>query len=225
MESSNKDVSQRLNDLNSRIVDLLVPTLVQRQSQGDTEGFERALVESVRYAVIILLLPAAAAGGVARGILTILFGPGFGNAGTALAVLLLIPAALSLIAFGSQALLAFRLPTATSLLEGGRMLSTLALGVVLASMFGTTGMASARDQTGCVLECALLVVMLRRYKVLRTRAFLPRRDIGALFVAYVLGFVTAHAVAHWLPLVAGTAGGCCEQALSCMPGYLPVSAL
>src|SRR5439155_2442065 len=79
-------LSNRLLTANTRISEMLLPTLVERDDSRDQVGFERALGESMRYATATLLLPAAAGGGAAVGVMQI-FGPGFEQGADALAIL------------------------------------------------------------------------------------------------------------------------------------------
>jgi O-antigen/teichoic acid export membrane protein len=58
-------LQRRLGDLSFRVNEMLFPTLVERRGEGDGRGFDRALVDSLRYAAAFLLLPAAAVGGAA----------------------------------------------------------------------------------------------------------------------------------------------------------------
>ena len=71
---------QRLQQASLRITEVLYPTLVGRHSDGDGHGFDRALIDSVRYEVVGMLLIAAALGGAAYSVLDV-FGPGFGRGG------------------------------------------------------------------------------------------------------------------------------------------------
>ena len=76
----------RLQQASLRITEVLYPTLVGRHSEGDRHGFDRALIDSMRYEVIGLLLIGAALGGAAHSVLNV-FGPGFSQAAPALALL------------------------------------------------------------------------------------------------------------------------------------------
>ncbi len=48
---------------------MLYPTLVGRHTTGDGHGFDRALIDSIRYEMIGMLLIAAAIGGTAHAVL------------------------------------------------------------------------------------------------------------------------------------------------------------
>ncbi len=84
-------LTRRLGEIDYRITGMLLPTMVERRALEDRSGFDRALVDTVRYVAIFLLLPAAVGGGAAYGVMAI-FGPGFSPAADALALLLLTPA-------------------------------------------------------------------------------------------------------------------------------------
>ena len=56
-------LSNFLLTANTRISEMLLPTLVERDDSGDRVGFDRAVGESMRYATAVLLLPAAIGGG------------------------------------------------------------------------------------------------------------------------------------------------------------------
>src|SRR5262249_12095572 len=66
-------IPQKVQQASMRITEVLFPTLVGRHSTGDGHGFDRALIDSIRYEVIGMLLLAAAIGGCARSMLD-LFG-------------------------------------------------------------------------------------------------------------------------------------------------------
>ena len=83
--------TNRLFAFGYRINEMLLPTLVERIAGGDRDGFDRTLLDTLRYAALILLLLGAAAGGASDGVMSI-FGPGFERGGDALAILLVTPA-------------------------------------------------------------------------------------------------------------------------------------
>ncbi len=196
-------ISQRLNDLNSRIVDMLLPTLVRRRADGDMVGFHRALVDSMRYAAVILLLPAAIAGGAAGGILTLLFGSGFANASGALVWLALVPVMWSVITFGSQALLAFNRPITTTVLEGARMAITVGLGVALTAAYGSSGMGAAM-LLGCLAEATAVLILMTRQLESPIRRLWPPRALFGVGLAFAAGFAAAHFTSLALPGAGGT---------------------
>ncbi len=64
-------MGKRTLDLNIRLAEMLFPTLVQRWADDDRHGFQRALTDSTRYVVTVMLLPAAVAGGAADGVMQV----------------------------------------------------------------------------------------------------------------------------------------------------------
>ena len=57
----------RFLEMNSRITEMLFPTLVERRADGDREGFDRAVIDTSRYAAVAMLIPAAVGGGAGYG--------------------------------------------------------------------------------------------------------------------------------------------------------------
>ena len=197
------NISKRLNDISSRVADMLLPTLVERQAKGDLPGFHRAVVDSMRYVAAILLFPAAIAGGAAAGVITLLFGPGFGSANGALPLLLLVPVILSINVFGSRALMAFNRPLTTTALEGGRMVITVAAGVGLTLAFGATGMGAAMV-IGCVAELAVLLSILTGQLDSPLYRLWPPQAMLAQGLAYGAGFAAARVVSSAIGGPGGT---------------------
>ncbi len=135
-------LGRRFIEITYRITEMLYPTLVERHARGDVQGFDRALVDSIRYSTVGLLLPAAAGGGAAAGIMAI-FGPGFSRGADALMLLLLMPAMFTVTCIQRHVLYTVDRPLLTTYGASGRMILTLASGVVLTLRFGETGMAVA----------------------------------------------------------------------------------
>jgi O-antigen/teichoic acid export membrane protein len=104
---------QRLRDVNLRISESLFPTLVERYSSGDRSGFDRAIIDTGRMVSILMLLPAAAAGGAAVGIMKV-FGPGFDQGADAFAILMVLPAVGGIAQAMSHALNAVNRPLVVS---------------------------------------------------------------------------------------------------------------
>ena len=96
-------IPERLQQVNLRIGEVLYPTLVGRRGRGDHKGFDRALLDTSRYALIGMLLIASVFGGAAHGILS-LFGPGFARAAPAFALLIAFPALATISSAQTQAL-------------------------------------------------------------------------------------------------------------------------
>jgi O-antigen/teichoic acid export membrane protein len=185
-------VPQRLQQATNRISEVLYPTLVDRHSRGDGEGFDRALVDSIRYEVIGMLAIAAALGGCARAVLQI-FGPGFQSATTALALLAVFPALASITMTQTQALWATDRPGVTSLIAFGRLVVTLGLLVALTPPLGIVGPAVAL-LVGYGVSAALSGLALRRSMSRPLRASWPVHERLALVASYGVGFLAGHAV-------------------------------
>jgi O-antigen/teichoic acid export membrane protein len=194
-------LANRLLEVNWRITEMLLPTLVARHSDGDHAGFDRALVDSLRYCAAGLLLPAAAGGGAAVSIMA-LYGPGFGAAAPALAVLLAVPAAASLANIQRRAFLAVDRPWVTSALGCAKLAITAVLTVVLTLWLGTTGTALGL-LGGAAAEVATIAVLGARYLETPIAVLWPPREQAALVAAYAAGFAAARGVAVVLPGVAG----------------------
>jgi O-antigen/teichoic acid export membrane protein len=192
---------QRLQHTSLRITDVLYPTLVGRHSDGDGHGFDRALIDSIRYQVIGMLLVAAALGGAAHSVLNI-FGPGFAQAAPALVLLAIFPAMASVNATQTQALWAVDRPGFTSLIALARLVTTIGLLVVLTPRLGIVGPAVAL-LAGYLVIIAPAAVVLRRYLRRPMRASWPLRERFALIAAYGAGFAAAHGAERLIPSNAG----------------------
>ena len=196
-------IASRLQDMDNRTVDMLLPTLVERNATGDVAGFHRALVDSMRYVVVILLLPAAVAGGAASRLLMLLFGPHFTSASGALVLLVLLPVLLGITAFGAQALIALNRPITTTVLEAARMLITISAGLALTSAYGSTGMAAAMV-LGCVVEAGAVAMLMTRQLKTPVGRLWPLRSFGAIVAGYFGGFAASHVSATLVPGAGGT---------------------
>lgn len=194
-------IPQRLQQSSMRITEVLYPTLVGRHTRGDGHGFDRALIDSIRYETVGMLLIAAAIGGAAHSILNI-FGPGFNRATTALALLAIYPAMASITVTQTQALWATNRPGLTSAIAMVRLAITIVLLVILTPRLGVTGPAIAL-LAGYLAVIALSGLALGRSLARPLRVTWPLRERAALLYAYALGFAAAHAVEHLLPSTGG----------------------
>lgn len=194
-------VPQRVQQATNRITEVLYPTLVGRHTSGDADGFDRALVDSIRYEMIGMLLLACVIGGAAGSVLA-LFGPGFGRASTALMLLALFPALASITLTQTQALWAIDRPGLTSVIACVRLAVTTVLLILLTPNVGIAGPAIAL-LAGYVVVVVLSGLALRPIMASSLRATWSLRERGALALAYAAGFLAAHAVQHALPSVAG----------------------
>lgn len=194
-------IPERLQQVNIRIVEVLYPTLVGRHAREDHEGFDRALTDTVRYALIGMLLIAAVFGGAARAILE-LFGPGFSSATVVLMLLIVYPALNSIAIAQNQALFAVNRPGLTSVVSLARMALTLTATVLLTPAIGITGPALAL-LGGLVLEIVWKSFVLHPYLSRPLQEIWSRRQRFALLVGYVGGFAVAYAVTEAIASVGG----------------------
>jgi O-antigen/teichoic acid export membrane protein len=190
-------LGKRLVDLNYRMGEMLFPTLIERRDAGDQIGFDRALLDSLRYVSTGLLMPAAAAGGASVGIME-LFGPGFSVASTALALTLLVAPMTAMLTLQTQALLAVDRPLVASGFSLVRLGVTLAASVPLTISLGVTGPALG-VAFGCATQLAGQLGYLRRYLEAPVSRFWPRRSMIGVLVAYGAGFIAARGLDSALP--------------------------
>ncbi len=194
-------IPQSLQRASMRITEVLYPTLVGRRKSGDRHGFDRALIDSVRYEVIGMLLIAAAIGGAAHSVLDV-FGPGFSRATPALALLILYPAFASITITQTQALWVIDRPGRTSLIAGVRLAVTIPLLVVLTPSVGIAGPAIAL-LGGYLVVIVLAGASLRPALARPLHATWPRRQRLALILSYAAGFAAAHLTEDAVPSIAG----------------------
>jgi O-antigen/teichoic acid export membrane protein len=192
---------QRLQQASLRITEVLYPTLVGRHSEGDRHGFDRALIDSVRYEVVGMLLIAAVLGGAAHSVLAI-FGPGFGQAASALVLLSLFPAMASITVAQTQALWAINRPGLTSVIALVRLAITIALLFALTPSLGVVGPAIAL-LAGYVVVIVLSGIAVRPALKRPLRATWPIRERLALVAAYAAGFGAAREMERLAPSLAG----------------------
>jgi O-antigen/teichoic acid export membrane protein len=194
-------LARRLTELNWRINEMLLPTLVERRRSGDRAGFDRAFVDTMRYCVAALLLPAAVGGGAAASVMAV-FGAGFERGAGAFAVLLLVPAVVAAVAVQRHVLLADDRPGLTSIIAVGGTLATTGATVLLTLRVGIIGTAAGLLAGSCV-EAAWLARHTRRHVATSLRSLWPLREAASIVLAYAAGFAAAHAVAAALPGLAG----------------------
>jgi O-antigen/teichoic acid export membrane protein len=194
-------LSQRLTEVQTRVSEVLFPTLVERRRRDDHAGFDRAVVDSLRYVSAGLLLPAAAGGGAALGVMS-LFGDGFSDAAGALTLLLLIPALASMSGIQGQVLIAGDRPLMSTTVSVTRMTLTLGLTVPLTLSLGVTGAALA-FVLGYALSVTWLQALTRRDLSQPFRDLWTVRQLVGLPIAYAAGYVAARLVDHALPRPAG----------------------
>ncbi len=194
-------IPKSLQTASMRITEVLYPTLVGRHSESDGHGFDRALVDSIRYEVVGMLLFAATIGGAAHAVLGI-FGPGFAAAAPALVLLTLYPALASVTVTQTQALWAVNRPGVTSLVAIARLIVTVILLVLLTPPLHMVGPALAL-LGGFLVVIALSGIALRGHLSRPLRVTWPIRQRLVLIPCYAAGFGAAHAVERvGTPLVA-----------------------
>jgi O-antigen/teichoic acid export membrane protein len=185
-------LGRRFLDLQAKVLEMLFPALVRRRSEEDHEGFDRALMDSMRYSVAGMLLPAAAIGGGAVGVMKI-FGSGFSSGSGALAAFMVVPALITVSSLQRGALIAVDRPWTTAISGGIRMVVTVTATIFLVKRWEATGAG-----LGIVAGVAFDIV----YTSLNTRRHLQRpashlwtlRQIIATVLAYGVGFATARAI-------------------------------
>jgi O-antigen/teichoic acid export membrane protein len=184
-------LGQRLVSTNSAITQMVFPTLVERRDSGDRHGFDVALVDALRYVALIMLLPAAAGGGAAQGVMA-LFGPGFDQARDALALTLLLPALVTMSNLQSHALFAVERPITSTLVNLARMVVTVIASIIFVALMGLTG-AAVGLIIGCVVDILLKALVMRRHLTTPMLELWPPAKIIGLCAAYAAGFLAAHA--------------------------------
>ena len=192
-------IPRSLQQASMRITEVLYPTLVGRHTAGDGHGFDRAMIDSIRYEVIGMLMLAAAIGGAAHSVLEI-FGPGFDRAAPALVLLALFPVLASVTVTQTQALWAVNRPGLTSVISLVRLALTIVLLVLLTPKMNMVGPALA------LLAGFLVVIVfsggaLRHHLSRPLRATWPLRERFVLVLAYAAGFGAAHTVEAAVPSV------------------------
>jgi O-antigen/teichoic acid export membrane protein len=193
---------QRLRDVNLRISESLFPTLVERHATGDRSGFDRAAIDTGRLVSILMLLPAAAAGGAAVGVMKV-FGPGFEQGADAFAILMLLPALGGIAQSFSHSLNAVNRPLVNSAIDLVGGLTTVGLTFVLATMWGDTGAALAY-LIGFAGLTVVTFLVARQHLTARITDLWPLRSMIGLVLAYAVGFAVARVADLYVPWPGGT---------------------
>jgi O-antigen/teichoic acid export membrane protein len=185
-------LARRFLDLQWKVTEMLFPTLVRRRAEEDHDGFDRALIDSARYSLVAMLLPAAVIGGAATGVMRV-FGPGFSQAGGALAVLMLMPALTTMSVLQRGSLIAVDRPWTTAISGAIRMLVTIAATIWLALAIGATG-AALGILLGTIADLAYTSAMTRRHLHRPLGELWPPREMASILVAYGVGFFAARMI-------------------------------
>jgi O-antigen/teichoic acid export membrane protein len=185
-------LGRRFIEVNWRITEMLFPTLVERREARDMEGFDRALVDTIRYCAVATLLPAAAGGGAAAAVME-LFGADFVRAADALSLILLMPALLIVTSVERYALFAVDRPIVTSAISIARMVVTLGTTVLFTIWLGITG-AALGLLAGALIDVVMMSAVTRRHLSRPVHVLWPPREMLVLVLAYGAGFGAARLV-------------------------------
>jgi O-antigen/teichoic acid export membrane protein len=187
-------LARRFVDVTTRLMEMLFPTLVEHHDARRPAEFERTLVESMRYATSGLLLPASVGGGAAAAIMEI-FGPGFREGATALALLLLVPVANVLCAIQDHALYAIGRPTRATVIQIARFFVTAGGCALGATTWGIDG-AAAGLFAGYAVHFVLSTASVRPHLYGRWSTWWSARERVGLLAGYAAGFSSATALSH-----------------------------
>jgi O-antigen/teichoic acid export membrane protein len=182
-------IIRRFAEVNWRISEMLFPALIARRSNGDQVGFARASLDTMRYVLLLALLPAAVGGGGAETIMAI-FGPGFVDGSGALAILVLVPPLSLLVTAQVTVLLATDRPGASSVVSVLQMLLTVVATFLLTDWLGILGPALALVG-GFVFSLGLQGLMLRSTFEVPLRSLFPLSHAVGAMLAYAAGFLVS----------------------------------
>lgn len=188
------NVIRRFIEANWRVGEMLYPSLISRRDAGDSIGFARASIDTMRYVVVLSLLPAAVGGGGADRVMSV-FGPGFSQASTALAILLLIPGLALLQAVQEFILLARERPTTVSIASVLELAAAVIFTVALTPSMGINGPAVG------LLVSYVVGVLFQGWLLHGTygaplRSFFPARYLAGAVVAYAVAFAVSRLLAN-----------------------------
>lgn len=189
-------IARRGLELNYRVTEMLFPTLVERRLAADRRGFDRALVDSLRYTAIAMLLPAAVAAGAAVPIMSI-YGPGFASGAGAFAFLVFVPGVVTLSAVQSQALFAESRGMLASAYGLIRAAVTLPAAVLLVKADGVSGVGAGMLIGACAQFVPLSARLPRLLGSSRTE-LLRAREVLCLLSAGLVGFAIARLISTTL---------------------------
>jgi O-antigen/teichoic acid export membrane protein len=196
-------LARRGLELNYRVTEMLFPTLVERHLRGDRSGFDRALVDSLRYVAFGMLIPAAAAAGAAAPIMSI-YGSGFERGAGALAYLVFVPAVVTLSSVQSYALIAEERGLLVSMYGLLRVAATLLAAVPLTDAYGVSG-TGAGLLIGACAQLLPLGARLPRLLHARVSELWRAREVCALLGAGALAFAVSRGLSSVLPHLAALA--------------------
>jgi O-antigen/teichoic acid export membrane protein len=192
---------QRFADLNYRIGEMLLPTLVERRDRADAAGYDRALVDTMRYAAGAALLLAAAGGGAAVSVMG-LFGPDFEAFAGTLAILLLVPPFGLVASIERTSAFADDWAGTASVIAVARLVLTVAATIPLVRWRGAEGVALGL-LCGLVFDCLAFTAVVRRRMRRPLSEYWRLHQLAAMVAAYGAGFGVARAVDHAMSGLAG----------------------
>ncbi|MBS1882599.1 MAG: polysaccharide biosynthesis C-terminal domain-containing protein [Actinobacteria bacterium] len=192
-------VIRRFTEANWRVSEMLFPSLVSRRRQGDDEGFSRAALDTMRYVLIIALLPAAIGGGSAYSVMSI-FGPGFQRGAGTFAILLLAPPLSMTQTVQEAVLLARDRPTLVSVASFSQLIVTLVGTFALTPSLGIDGPAIA-VVGGFAIAVVLQLFFLRGAFGDRRRQFFPASHLIGALAAYGVTFAATRALANAIDVI------------------------
>lgn len=204
-------VSGRFGEVNQRIREILFPALVRRRADGDREAFDRALIDSIRYSMVGLMLPAAVLGGASVAVMGV-FGPAFTFAAPALAITMVRPALMGTNGMRVAAIMAIDKPLSVTYARMGSVVAKLVAIVPFTLAWGITGTAVASLLMPIAANMWMNLIIRKHLGLKPTQLFPPRQTLS-IVVAYGAGFGAAALLQDVLPqplgllvaLVGGTA--------------------
>jgi O-antigen/teichoic acid export membrane protein len=187
-----QQLGKRFLDLQAKVLEMLFPALVRRRSEADHHGFDRALMDSIRYSVAGMLLPAAALGGAAVGVMKV-FGSGFSSGSGALTVIMLVPALVTVSSLQRAALIAVGRPWTTAISGSIRMIVSVAATIFLVMRLEATG-AALGIVVGVCFDMVYTSANTRRHLQIPATHLWTVRQMLATGLAYGAGFATARGI-------------------------------
>lgn len=196
----------RLRDLSIRVDEMLFPTLMERQGVDGAEAFDRAVVDTIRYSAIALMLPAALAAGAGREVMAV-FGEGFAQAGPALGILALGVVFSAVADVFVLVLWSKNRPGITSVITLGRFALTIGGSLLLTPELGLEGAAIA-VLAGFLLGMLWAGATGWRYLTRPFTALWPPRQFVAWVVASLACAAAARLAIDLVPNAAGVLLAC-----------------
>lgn len=189
-------LSRRLEEVTWRISEIVMPNLAAAHASGDVEGEHRAWVAVCRIGVTWLVLVAAVGAGAAEPLMA-LFGPGFEEGATALALLLFLPSIYLVVLLQSDLLVVHGRPGTITVMTVSTAGFTILAEVVLIPEYGASG-AAAGMVAGALLRVGVGQLVVGRVTGLTIGPWWPWRARVAPLLAAALAFAATTVVATTL---------------------------